>query len=243
MSVTRTTVPTSAPTSASWPSGTPTWMQGVLDTMAAQGQLGSVPPQALAAIAKGESGYEVQGAGINSSGYGGFFGLGAGAAYTTPSGPMGVTATALRTSGQASFRQQAGVTSGLLAHLLGQEGTTLVRAIQAFGNGPGTLPTGKPGGTVPTIDSKIYEQTVAGGASTARINFPGTNIPLTGPGAIGAGVGAGASVAGSSITNFLAKALLIAAGIGLILIGAHRAASPHTKTPDLESLAAMGVAA
>jgi hypothetical protein len=98
-----------------FPSYTPTSYAQILQTMASKGQLTGVTPRILAAIAQAESGSEAAGAGINSSGYGGYFGL-----HETQTYPAGkVTSGVLNTKSTASFRYQAKIAASALASYAG----------------------------------------------------------------------------------------------------------------------------
>ena len=232
-----------------WPTGVPSWMEGDLAELAAEGALFGVPPQAMASVAKGESGYEEGGAGLNPQGYGGYLGLPATQPVTTPRGPGEASAAELLTSSAQSFDAQAELAAGRIATLASGSGGTVVRAIQAYGNGPGTQPTGRSGYTVPTVDSEIYTGTAEGGTQ-ATLTSAGILTWLgeaTGPGAIAGGVTgtpsggvpkkaahaiahAGTSLLGgvfSGWKSFAAEAILVVGGVALIVIGIAKAAGAH----------------
>lgn len=97
-----------------WPGGTPTWAKLQLQTLASGRHLYGIPPNVLAAVEKYQSGfyYPMQGTyAINSSGYGGYFGLTTkGNKYHAPTGKwVGITRTEARTGSLTSYRQQAEV--------------------------------------------------------------------------------------------------------------------------------------
>ena len=99
-----------------WPGGTPTWAKLQLQTLASGHHLFGIPPNVLAAVEKYQSGfyYPMQGTyAINSSGYGGYFGLTTkGNKYHAPTGKwVGITRTEARTGSLTSYRQQAEVTA------------------------------------------------------------------------------------------------------------------------------------
>lgn len=176
---------------AQWPPGTPTWMKTALDEMAADGQLHTIPPKVMAAIADAESGYEKAGAGINSEGYGGFFGLGATKDYSagTPS------ASLLETPSQDSFKTQAGIASGNISDYLTLENkdgdsTTLIYAVNYYvhGSDANSNPTQSPDASLVAqyylgLGGKVPEggkgtQGTAGGVTTAT-PLAGITAPVT----------------------------------------------------------------
>lgn len=147
-----------------WPKGTPQWMVTLLGQMQTAGELHGVPPQALAAVADNESGYENAGAGVNSAGYGGYFGLGANQSYPgggTTAGKAGRPSTAmLNTDSPTSFVSQAKMSSAEIAWLdkTYAQGN-IVNALADYVGGP-THP-------VYAGEAQIYTQTVLGGNGQA----------------------------------------------------------------------------
>lgn len=238
--------PTTAPPPTRWPTGIPSWMEAELATLSAQGDLFGVPPAALASVAKGESGYEAAGAGVNPQGYGGFFGLPETQPITTPSGPITLTAALLETPSQQSFMAQAEVAAGRLSTLAtNTEQGTLIRAMNAYGNGPGTLPTGSSGAAVTTVDTQVYQTTVLGGATTEPIGAPtvttgiltwispawdagraATSLFHHGAGAVGQAFSGALGGLWSNMQPFLARVLIVGAGVGLIVLAAYKMAAP-----------------
>ena len=145
--------------------GIPAWEAQQLDSLAAAGLLHGVPPLALAAVAKNESGFEVAGAGVNSSGYGGYFGLGAGSAY-----PGGTPSRALLlTNSPASFDTQAEIASSLIAQGAAQAGGNVVEGVNYLNLGKTSGPLG--------ADASIYAGYL-GGPPQAR----GISTQMGGPG-------------------------------------------------------------
>lgn len=140
-----------------FPAGTPQWIETELDTLAAHNELHGITPGMAASAIKGESGFEAAGAGINSEGYGGYFGLST-ASYTTPTGHESVTRTDLLASGPGPLAAQAKVWSGLMAEFEA-EGLTPVQALNS------TLTPSSP--NTNSIDTQIYLQTVFGSSSPA----------------------------------------------------------------------------
>ena len=90
----------------------PAWEQATLKQLSAQGKLSGVPPEYLAAIAQAES--NGIGGGINSSNYGGFFGLAPNTAY--PNGSL--TMAQLLGTDKASFSAQAETAAAAYASYL-----------------------------------------------------------------------------------------------------------------------------
>lgn len=92
----------------------PAWQNQMLNSLAQQGQLSGVPPQVLASIVQAES--SGKGGGINSAGYGGYFGLSPNTAY----GPtkLSVSNATLQSTTPQAFAQQAIVAAAAFANLL-----------------------------------------------------------------------------------------------------------------------------
>jgi hypothetical protein len=147
--------------------GIPTWEAQQLAKLSAEGLLHGVPTLALASVAKNESGFEVAGPGINSSGYGGYFGLGAGSAYPggTPSSSL------LLTNSPASFDTQAEIASSLIAAGAAKAGGSVVEGVNYLNLGKTSGPLG--------ADASIYEGYLGGkGPEQAR----GISTQMGGPG-------------------------------------------------------------
>ncbi|HXQ58449.1 MAG TPA: hypothetical protein VN799_00075 [Acidimicrobiales bacterium] len=143
-----------APAAGSGPLGLtwapiPAWQITSLQQLAAQGKLYGIPPQIIAVIADAEEPHNGGGVGINSSGYGGYFGLGT-SAY--PGGS--VTTAQLNDPSPASFAAQAQVAASLFASLLSKNNNNPVAAEQAY-------QTGSAGGT-PGEGAKLMSQYVGG---------------------------------------------------------------------------------
>lgn len=99
---------------APWPQGVTTQEQQQLLNMFSSGALYNVPPQAIAADEKIQSGFAWPNPYVNSSGYGGFFGLGASTKGMTYFG-QGVTTATLHTSSTiTSYKRQAHVLAAAL---------------------------------------------------------------------------------------------------------------------------------
>jgi hypothetical protein len=120
-----------------FPSGEPAWQVTDLQQLAAANQLFGINPLVLAGVAGNESGYEVKGAGINSEGYGGFFGLGQNSSYSYGGSSFQDTAAELSDPGSSSFELQAQTAAAEIAHLLAGSGGNLQSALASYtGGGP-----------------------------------------------------------------------------------------------------------
>jgi hypothetical protein len=94
-----------------WPTGTPPNIRSQLQALADAHQLSGVAPQILSAICKYTSNWGLTGLGINSTGFGGYFGQHVGWSY--PGRPQGFTAAQLTTPN--TFPTQAKVAAATLA--------------------------------------------------------------------------------------------------------------------------------
>ncbi len=108
----------------------PSWEANQLNQLSSEGKLYGVSPRVLAVIDLAESGGEVRGAGVNSSGYGGYFGLGAGKHYPGGSIPR----SEMLTNDPSSFQAQAEVAASEFAYLMKQYGNPY-SAEQAYQGG------------------------------------------------------------------------------------------------------------
>lgn len=168
----------------SYPSYTPSELQTVLTTMAGKGQLSGIAPAWLAAIAQAESGSEVKGAGVNSEGFGGFFGLHATWTY----GGVKVSRAQLETGGEASLRTQAMAAAAELHSLTTSLNAGPIAVTNAYVNGT----KGGPDYSVTaTLDAKLVAQALglthtAGPNPTASAAGPApTPSKPTNPGTAG----------------------------------------------------------
>lgn len=93
-----------------WPTGTPSWQKAILDTLYSKGHLGTVPPQVLAWLSKWESDFGNSGVGINTSGFGGYFGLG-----TATMGKGVLNSSTLKSSAPGAYAEQAVVSASTLS--------------------------------------------------------------------------------------------------------------------------------
>lgn len=154
-----------------YPSGMPAWQQQELNRLSQQGLLSGINPLVLAGIGANESGWEVQGSGINSSGYGGFYGLGQNSTYSFGGQSFTETPSLLMDPGVQSFDQQSEAAAAEVASLMQSSGS-LQNALAAYtGGGPTNgdyvLATQYLGGESPTLSGTSYPLTGGGGAAPA----------------------------------------------------------------------------
>ena len=162
----------------------PAWENQLLNQLGQQGQLSGVPPSVIASIAQAES--SGSGGGINSKGYGGWFGLGANTTY-----PGGTTSTALlKGTDQASFITQAKIAASEFASLLRGANNNLYLAEVHYQLGPNTAATSSEG-------TGIFAQNGIPNASFTGYHFG--NVLTTA--AAGAGAAVGGSAAGQAATT------------------------------------------
>lgn len=188
----------------------PTWQQQALAQLSAEGLLSGVSPVYLAVIDQAES--SGQGGGLNSAGYGGFFGLGAGSTY--PAGPS--SATLLTDPSAQSFDEQAILAASSFASDLSQAGGNPIAAEGIYQTGSAT-PSGGPS-EGQTLMSDILGGPAAGGAPSTSLT---SGMSFLGP--IGGSIVGGAT---SSIVASLGRILLyvafVAGGIVLVILGLQR---------------------
>lgn len=153
--------------------GIPQWEVDDLNAMSSKGELNGIPPYVLAGMAQNESGGEVNGAGVNSSGHGGYFG-----ASTSQISP-----SLLESASQSSFDSQAQTTSAILSNYnspAGALGDAAIWNVGAKGSNNGNNWQASPD------------------AVAASNLYPGSN--LRGTAAVGASKG-GAAPSSSSSSN------------------------------------------
>lgn len=128
-----------------FPSGEPPWQVADLNQLASDNQLSGINPTILAGIAQAESGFEVAGAGINSGGYGGFYGLGQNSTY--PAGQS--TPTLLMDPSEKSFMAQSILAASSFSQDLAAANGSVARAETIYQDGPNS--TGSSSAGVPLI--------------------------------------------------------------------------------------------
>ncbi len=172
-----------------FPGGQPPWQVKDLTDLSNQGKLSGVNPVILGAIAQEESGFEVAGAGFNSAGYGGFYGLGLG----KYAGGNQETKASLLDPSEASFIHQSITAAAAFNSYLteaaseGYTGKQLPeRAETIFQMGGGT-PGIESGGGVALVDQALGNASPGGGTTTQGGTASG------GTGGIGGGVNSGSN--------------------------------------------------
>jgi hypothetical protein len=218
------TVTTSSTTGAaaapnlSWPAGIPAWQEQELTKLSAAGSLGTVPPQVLGAIDRFTSDYGDTGVGVNTTGYGGYFGEHANEAY-----PGGTLSTAtLHTPSPAAFAQEATIA----ASALGSYGHTPAQDLNEYATGTPTKSS--------SFTSFVETSTTPPGATTTSFDpFAGITWLWTwGHGHVTPSTGSTSLVPGSGVLSSLgtswgkAAAELLVVGLGgvLVLFGLYKAA-------------------
>ena len=186
-----------------WPVNTPNWVKQTLETEASAQQLTNVPPQLIAGYSLTQHRYGTTGSKtglgtggptwVNSSGYGGYFGLGATQPY--PGGTP--TRTELETASYSSFRNQASILASALAEYLKQYTGTAIKAVNVLTKG---TPTGM-SGSAATIEYTVFHGKK--GSLTPNTGITGPTIKLPGVGGML-----------QSITNFLNPK---SGGVGTVL--------------------------
>lgn len=156
----------------------PGWEQTQLLDLYNAGDLGKLNPLYLGLIDSAES--SGQGSTfLNSSGYGGFFGLSTGKYATSgiPNDPGSVPLTTLTSTDPASFDQQAVVAAGFFQSLMNEFGGNPVRAEAAYQNGPGGSAS-SPGATLfaQALGGNTPPQLTAGGVTGAPASGATTNV-------------------------------------------------------------------
>ncbi len=177
----------------------PGWQWAQLQLLSAQGELSGVPAEDMGAVAQAEEPAD-QKVGVNSEGYGGFFGT---SASETPGGRA-----TLYSGSTAAFDAEARTASGIFASMLAQFRGNQVEAEQGYQLGGGAASTYA---SSPGEGARIFEDlgiggTAAKGSESAGSLFgssPGTgsySAPAygTGPGSSSDQAAAGATAPASS---------------------------------------------
>lgn len=168
-----------------WPSGQPPWQVKDLQNLASSGQLSGVNPLVLAGIAQEESGFEVAGAGYNSSGYGGFYGLG-----TSPyAGGNQESVASLKDPSEASFLHQSITAAAAFNSYMqqavseGYTGNDITNRAESIFQRGGGIPGIESGGGVALVDQALGTGSNTGGTTTQGTAASGatlSNINSTG---------------------------------------------------------------
>lgn len=185
----------------------PTWEWQDLQNLSQQGDLSGINPIVIGSIDQAES--SGKGGGINPEGYGGFFGLSESGTY--PGGQ--VTPQLLQGTDASSFEQQAEIAASAYASYLQQAGGNPIAAEEIYQTGAADGPTEGSNILGANLGSASPDGgTTATTASSLNANpFDLFGIPSTVTG---------------SVETFLAEALLVAAGLGIVVLGAYKLAAP-----------------
>jgi hypothetical protein len=224
---------------ALWPTiPVPAWEQQDLERLAQSNELSGVDPQVLAVMDQAESSGE--GGGINSAGYGGFFGLGANKTY--PGGES--TSTMLSDPSEASFISQAKIAASAFASYWTGNVETTENVYQSGQPNPGSLgegaslmaaelPASVLGSTTAPTSATGTGATTGTGTGTATTT--GLSLPSLGGSLLGA--------SWNDLKAFLGKSLLVVLGVGLFIVAAYKAASPSIKSGEQKGGQAASLAA
>lgn len=205
----------------------PSWEWTQLQQLASSGDLYGLNPIILGAMDQAESSGDP--GSPNSSGYGGYFGLGAGKTYpggSIPGADMG-------TNTPAEFDAEAQVAASAFNSYLQEAGGNPITAEEIYQSGSASGPT---------EGSEILQNLLGGGSAGGGQSSPGIGtapasnsssglnanpLDLFGiPQTIG---GDAASAVWSDVGPFLVKAILVIAGLGIVMLAAYKAASPGAK--------------
>jgi hypothetical protein len=190
--------------------GMPSWMVADLNSLEQQNQLSGVPPVILGLIALEESGLEKRGPGVNTSGYGGYFGL------STSSVPSSV----LLTNSSASFMQQAPVAARIYATGLKLSGGNYIGAENYYQHG--SIQGNR---IIPNAGAALFAQFLGGDLKGSAGGTVGNASSATSSGCA-FGVGPFCILSQAGLNRFYgallmgAGGLVLTVGLGLVVIGA-----------------------
>jgi hypothetical protein len=216
----------------------PGWEWTEIQQLGQEGQLSGLNPLIIGGIDQAESSGDP--GSPNSSGYGGYFGLGAGKVYpggSIPGADMG-------TNTPQELAAEAVVAASAFNQYLGQAGGDPIAAEEIYQSGSASGPTegsqilqgllgGQPAGGGPVSATNTS-------ATTAGLNAN----PLDLFGIPGTVAGGAASATWGAVGPFLVKAILVVTGLSIIALAAYKAASPAIKkTAQIAESAAPLVAA
>jgi len=191
----------------------PSWEWQDLQQLSQAGDLSGLNPVVVGSIDQAES--SGQGGGINPEGYGGFFGLSESGSY--PGGT--VTPQLLEGTDSASFESQAEIAASAFNSYLSEAGGDPIAAEEIY-------QTGSASG--PTEGSNILSANLGGSAAGGGGSAPTSSAQATTAG-LNANpfdlFGLGSSVTGS-LKSFAVDSMLVVAGLGIIVLGVYRLASP-----------------
>jgi hypothetical protein len=195
----------------------PSWEIQELQTLGSQGQLSGVDPRILEGIDAEESGGNP--GSPNSAGYGGFFGLSPSTPY-----PGGVVGSGEGQSTLDEFAHEATIAASAFASYMTEAGGSWVGAEQIY-------QSGHLGGSAPGV--AVISDYLGANPPAGTPGTPGAGATLASANAQQAGLNfnpfdlfgipqSAASAVWSSVGPFLAKAMLVVAGLGIIGIGLYK---------------------
>lgn len=205
-----------------WPKGFDPQQQQLLQSLSDQGKLSGVPPQIIAYIQQAESGFGFNAGGaINSSNFGGYFGLANNTKY-----PAGSTSTALlKSTSPDSYTYQAQIAASSFAADLQTSNGDLIGAENIYqtgkqynsANGAGIfqqygITPGEAGGVVPASPTPL-------GPFGGGVNVGGGVGNLGWTDAIGAAFNAllgGFGIGWKAVLTIIGGILLV--GVGILLV-------------------------
>jgi hypothetical protein len=204
-------------------SNLPAWQQLELVNLTQAGQLSGVDPNILAAMEQAEMNINLP-PGVNSSGYGGYFGLGAGTSYP---GGHSVSSAQLTSATPSAYDAQAEAAAAEFASLLGSHGGNVYAAETAYQGGSNEgVGVFQRLGIGSAATGYAVTQGTGGGTSTASTpsasgaGWPGGTVGLSTP------WGKWSLMSTSTLT----RAALMFVGAVLLLIALNAVA--HAKTSD-----------
>jgi hypothetical protein len=204
----------------------PDWEQDDLSELAQENELSGINPEVLAVMDQAESSGD-PGA-PNSSGYGGFFGLGAGKQY--PAGSIPGSQMGTDTSGE--FVEEAEVAASAFASYWTGNVLTTENVYQTgspnAGGAAGTLGEGA------TYMNEELPTSITGSTTAPTPSTSSSSTPAT-----ATTTGLGSDIVGSllgvdwgTLEGFLVKAMLVLAGIGLFIVAGYKATTPLRKDAE-----------
>lgn len=191
-----------------------------------QGKLSGVNPMILGAIAQEESNFEIAGAGYNSAGYGGYFGLGA---YNYPGGNS-ETVAQLETNSPAAFNQQAITAAAEFASLLQKYGS-VTKAESAYQTGDPNAETS--GGAIDLVNQALSGTSQG---ATAVDTAPGTaSAPPSSTGTTAGGAKLLSTPLGDVTlpTGLATRIVLAVLGIAVLAIAVNKLFDSQASAPEV----------
>jgi hypothetical protein len=216
----------------------PAWEWTALEGLSSAGDLFGLNPIIVGSIDQAES--SGGGGGINSSGYGGWFGLSSTGTY--PGGEADgaeqgtVTPSLLDATTPAAFTTQAEISAAEFASLLAANGGNAINAEEAYQGGQGAVGTPSEGSAI--VGGNLGTSPAGGNPATltsaqatdASLNLNPLDlfgIPATGASAVGSDLSKIASALWGDVSKFLLTMTFAAAGLALVVVGIKGLADEH----------------